>query len=173
MLLSIQGEAALVAGHVLRYAVGSVSDVVTSSEHLTQVGVLYSRVVKVGDEVTVVVIKTQLATLLQGGDIRHCVYQVITDIVTTHTLSGAGHGGVTNMDKMSIRDKEDEEYEEYEEYTSASHSDDDDKKKLSNKQQTYTRRDKRTSKPADKKGVHNCYVLAMLWVQSKSPVLAT
>ena len=88
------------------------------------------------DEVTVVVIKTHLATLLQGGDMSHCVNQVITDIVTLHTLSGAGHGGITNQDKMSIRDREDEEYEEY---SGAFHSDDDDQKKLSNK---YSCRDK-------------------------------
>ena len=86
--------------------------------------------IKVRDEVTVIVIKTHLATLLQGGDMSHCVNQVITDIVTLHTLSGAGHGGVTNQDKMSIKDRDDEEYEED---SSASHSDDDHKKKLSNK----------------------------------------
>ena len=57
-----------------------------------------SGVVKVGDKGAVIVIETNLATLLYGHHMSHSVYEVVIGPVTLHPLTRAGHGGVTNLD---------------------------------------------------------------------------
>ena len=81
-------------------------------------------------------IETQLATLLQSGDMCQCVNHVVSDISTLHALSGAGHGGVTNKDRVSINGSRHREQEKQEEdiidIASHYHAHGDDEEKLSN-----------------------------------------
>ena len=96
MLLSVHEEAALgwvgAVDRTTDTVVATVVEFLAGLEHLAD---WRSRVVKVGDKLAVVIIETHLATLLQGHDVHHCVYQVVLVPVTLHPFSGAGDGGVS------------------------------------------------------------------------------
>ena len=99
MLLFVHEEATLGrVGAVHRTtdtAVATVVEFLAGLEHLAQVGL-----VKVGDKLAVVILETHLATLLQGHDVHHRVYQVVLVPVTLHPFSGAGDGGVSPWDNL-------------------------------------------------------------------------
>ena len=99
MLLSVHEEATLgLVGAVHRTtdtAVATAVEFLAGLEHLAQVGL-----VKVGDKLAVVIIETNLATFLQGHDLRYCVYQVILVTVTLHPIPAAVDGEVNPRDNL-------------------------------------------------------------------------
>ena len=99
MLLSVHEEAALgwvgAVDRTTDTVVATVVEFLAGLEHLAQV-----EFVKVGDKLAVVIIETHLATLLQGHDVHHRVYQVVLVRGTLHPFSGAGDGGVSPWDNL-------------------------------------------------------------------------
>ena len=51
---------------------------------------------------------------VQGEEMSLSVNQVVSDLVTLNPLTGAGHGGVTDPDIISINDSRDRENQERE-----------------------------------------------------------
>ena len=111
------------AVHVLGHTAGAVVEAVTAAEQLAQVGDRGGGVVIVGDELARVLVEAHLSALLEAHNMHHGVNQVTLVKLTLDPLSGACHGRVPDLNKLSITEHGDSEDQEEEDDTNGPHVD--------------------------------------------------